>query len=138
MDAHSRDRTVKPQGGAWGISGSHGRGPYFENKPSAQGSKERTRTVCRCRDGSKKASSFVSSIRLTIKKEDRPRSSIQAQLSTEHAPLSSQRCLVNQKACWGSGQQASFFALAEWPGFVSYCAHRTSTVLSCAFCEQGK
>jgi len=54
--------------------------------------------------------------------------SIHAQLPTKRAPLSSRRWPANQKACWGSGQQASFFALAEWPGFVSYCAHRTSTI----------
>jgi hypothetical protein len=30
------------------------------------------------------------------------RSSVQAQLPTERAPLSPQRCLVNQKACWAA------------------------------------
>ena len=29
-----------------------------------------------------------------------PRSSVQAELPTERAPPSSQRCLVNQRACW--------------------------------------
>ena len=44
----------------------------------------------------------------------------------------SKRLLVNL------GQQASFFVSAGRPGFVSNCAHRTSTVLSCAFCEHGR
>ena len=38
------------------------------------------------------------------------RSSVQAQLPTERAPLSLQRCLVNQKACWAASAAGLFIS----------------------------